>query len=116
MTLTQFRARIGSCVALLAGASILSRTQLRAGGFPVNQTAPYLQSDAADAKVFVSVPAAGVVHVVDVDHGGHEGHGHAPGEEEADEEVPALTLARTVAVGGFPAVMALAYLQRATAI
>ena len=88
--------------------------QLREGGFPANQTSPFLQTDTIDAHVFVSVPAAGLIYVVDVHHGGHEGHGHAPGEEE-DEEAPVLSLAHTLAVGGFPTAMTLAYMPGVTA-
>ncbi|GIL83171.1 hypothetical protein Vretimale_11434 [Volvox reticuliferus] len=84
---------------------------LRAAGFPTNQTAPNLQSDTLDEHVFISVPATGLVYVVHVEHGGHEEHGHAAGEEPEDEPAPVtLSLERTVAVGGVPTSMTLAYM------
>lgn len=65
----------------------------------------------------MAVPALGVVHVVNVDHGGHGGHSHAPGEEYHDEEEPAsLQLLRSVAVGGMPSSMTLAYMPGVTTI
>ncbi|EFJ53028.1 hypothetical protein VOLCADRAFT_102646 [Volvox carteri f. nagariensis] len=93
-----------------ASGAALAEVQVRAGGFLANQTTPYLQTDVLGEHVFIAVPALGVVHSVHVDHGGHDHHNHQPGEVMDEPEPPSMVLERTLAVGGAPTSMTLAYM------
>ncbi|PNH01576.1 hypothetical protein TSOC_012527 [Tetrabaena socialis] len=88
---------------------------LREAGFPSNMTAPFLQSDADEVTIYVTVPGEGAVHMVSVKHSAHDDHDHGPGDHADGEGAASLELVRTLVVGGLPMSMTLAYMPVAKA-